>query len=133
MTLQARGFVFERIAGSRVVAAPAALDAARWPQGALAWRIAPDEVFVTTAISREVVDDPHAIVEPDDGFVGVWVDAGRALDFLERSCQWELPDERPAWAQGAVAGLPVKLWIEPDRVWIIVPAPYARDLEERLS
>ena len=133
MIPQARDFVFERIEGVRVVASPAALEAAHWPQGALSWRLAPDEVFVTAAVPADIVDDPHAIVEPDDGFMGAWVDAGRALDFLERSCEWELPRERPAWAQGAVAGLPVKLWIEHDRVWFIVPAPYARDLLERLS
>lgn len=125
--------MFERIAGSRVVAAPEAIDAARWPQGALACRIAPDEVFVTPPVSRGVVDDPHGIVEPDDGFVGVWIDAGRALDFLERTCEWELPQGRPAWAQGAVAGLPVKLWLDHERVLVLVPAPYARDLEERLA
>jgi hypothetical protein len=133
MIPQGRGSVFERIEGCRVVASPAALDAARWPPGALSWRLAPDEVFVTAVVSAETVNDPHAIVEPDDGFMGVWVDAGRALDFLERSCPWELPDQRPAWAQGSVAGLPVKLWLDHDRVMFVVPAPYAHDLEERLS
>ena len=119
--------------GSRVVASPAALDAGRWPRGAQIWRLAPDEAFITTAVVEDMFDDPHAIVEPDDGFVGAWVDADRALDFLERSCAWELPSERPAQAQGAVAGLPVKVWLERDRVLFLVPAPYARDLEERMS
>ena len=133
MIPMAHGFVFERLEGSRVVAAPAALDAARWPAGARSWRLAPDEVFVTAVVSADAVNDPHAIVEPDDGFVGVWLETRQALDFLERTCRWELPDERPACAQGAIAGLPVKLWIDRDRVWFVVPAPYARDLEERLS
>lgn len=133
MIPQARGFVFERIEGSRVVATPTALDAARWPDGARSFRTAPDEVFVTAAISADMVDDPHAIVETDDGFMGAWVEADRALDFLERSCEWELPSERPAWAQGAVAGVPVKLWLDRDRVLFVVPAPYAHDLEDRLS
>src|SRR5215510_10733535 len=91
MIPMAPDFVFERIEGSRVVAAPAALDTARWPRSARAWRVAPDEVFVMTAISADMVDDPHAIIEPDGGFVGVWVDADRALGFIERSCAWELP------------------------------------------
>ncbi len=125
--------MLERIAGTRVVASPAALDATRWPSGALAWRVAPDEVFVTAAVSAESINDPHAIVEPDAGFVGAWVDADRARGLLERSCEWELPAERPALAQGAVAGLPVKLWLEHDRVMFVVAAPYARDFEERLS
>lgn len=120
----------KRFAATRIVATPAALDAARWPQDALALRIAPDEVLVTAAVSAEIVNDPHAIVVPDAGFAGVWIDADEALDFLERSCEWELPAARPAFAQGAVAGLPVKLWFEQERVLFIVPAPYAADLEE---
>ena len=121
------------IAATRIVATPAALDAAAWPQGALALRVAPDEALVTAAITADMVDDPHAIVEHDTGFVGAWVESDEALDFLERSCEWELPRERPAFAQGSVAGLPVKLWLEEDRVLFLVPVPYATDLEERMS
>lgn len=123
----------KRLSATRIVATPAALDAARWPHDALALRIAPDEVLIFSAVSAEIVNDPHAIVVPDAGFAGVWVDADEALDFLERSCEWELPSARPAFAQGAVAGLPMKLWFEEDRVLFIVPAPYATDFEERMS
>lgn len=129
--------VMERIVATRIVAVPAALDAIAWPQDApreaLALRIAPDEMLVTTAVTADVVDDPHAIVATDAGFAGVWIASGEALNFLERSCEWELPRERPAFAQGAVAGLPVKLWFEEDRVLFLVPAPYATELEERMS
>lgn len=121
------------IAATRIVATPAALDAVTWPQDALVLRIAPDEVLVTAAVNGDIVEDSHAIVAPDAGFVGAWVAAEEALAFLERACEWELPGERPAFAQGAVAGLPVKLWFEEDRVLFIVPAPFALDLEERLS
>ena len=38
----------------------------------------------------------------------------------------------PAFAQGAVADIPVKLWFEDDEVLIITPAPLAADLAERL-
>ena len=129
--------VVERIEATRIVAAPAALDALAWPQDAppetLILRIAPDEMLITTTLTADVVDDPHAILATDAGFAGVWVAIGEALDFLGRSCEWELPRERPAFAQGAVAGLPVKLWFEEDRVLFLVPAPYATDLEERMS
>lgn len=121
------------IQATRIVATPAALDAAVWPQDALALRIAPDEALVTTTVSADIVDDPHAIVAPDAGFVGAWVGADEALEFLERCCEWEIPRERPAFAQGAVAGLPVKLWLEEERVLFLVPAPYAADLEEHMS
>jgi len=121
------------IQATRIVATPAALDAAVWPQDALALCIAPDEALVTTTVSADIVDDPHAIVAPDAGFVGAWVGADEALEFLERCCEWEIPRERPAFAQGAVAGLPVKLWLEEERVLFLVPAPYAADLEEHMS
>jgi len=111
----------------------AVLDAAVWPQNTLALRIAPDEVFVMPAISADFVNDQHAIVAPDAGFAGAWIVSDEALEFLQRSCEWELPRERPAFAQGAVAGLPVKLWLEADRVLFLVPAPYATDLEERMA
>lgn len=123
----------KRIPAARIVATPAALDAAIWPQDALALRIAPDEMLVTAAITADMVDDPHAIVDHDAGFAGAWVASDEALDFLERSCEWELPRERPAFAQGSVAGLPVKLWLEEDRLLFLVPASYAADLEERMS
>lgn len=124
----------ERLEATRVAATPAALDAARWPEGARVLRLAPDEALVLAAVGPEVVaDDPFAIVEPESGFSGIWLPAAEALDVLARTCAWELPRARPAFAQGAVADLPVKLWFEEERVLFVVPAPYAEDLAERLS
>lgn len=121
-----------RIKGTRIVATPAALDTARWPADALALRLAADEMFVTATVSASAVADPHAIVAPDGGFVGAWLPLAEALDLLERTCEWELPHARPAFAQGMVAGLPVKLWFEAERVLFVVAAPYATDLAERM-
>ena len=115
----------ERFRLIHIVASPAALDKAEY------LRIAPDEALAFAA--PEYIDDPYAIVEPDDGYAGLWLDAQEAEKFLARACEWELPPHRPAFAQGAVAGLPAKLWIERDRMLILVPAPYAADLEERLA
>lgn len=124
--------VLNRIQGTRIVAAPAALDAVRWPDGALVMRLAADEVFVTAPVAVDALADPHAIVAPDAGFVGLWLSTAEALDFLERTCEWEVPQARPAFAQGMVAGLPVKLWLTEERILLLVPAPYATDLQERL-
>ncbi len=124
--------VVERLNGTRIVAMPAAINTATWPKGALAFRLAPDEVLVTTTVAASVVDDAHAIVERETGFSAAWVDNAEAMDFLERECDWELPRERPAFAQGMVAGLPLKLWFEQDRVLMVVASPYAADLAERL-
>lgn len=131
----------KRISATRIVATPAALDAAVWANGngkddgkdALAWRIAPDEMLVTGKVTSDLIDDPYAIVVPDAGFVGAWLAPDEAFEFLERECEWEVPRERPVLAQGAVAGLPAKLWLEEERVLIMVPAPYAADLKERMS
>lgn len=122
-----------RIKGTRIVATPAALDTARWPGDALVLRLAADEAFVAADVSASAVADPHAIVAPDGGFVGAWLPMAEALDFLERTCEWELPHARPAFAQGMVAGLPVKLCFEAERVLVVVAAPYANDLAERMA
>ena len=58
----------EPVDGLRVVATPAALDAARWSgDGVDVLRIAPDEAFAIGATGVEV-DDPDAIVEAEAGF-----------------------------------------------------------------
>ena len=124
---------FRPFPATRVVAACAALDAAAWPAGALALRLAPDEALVFLAVSEVAVADPHAIINYEGGFQGAWVPAQVALAFLERACVWELPSTRPAFAQGAVASIPVKLWFETDRVLFLVPAPFAVDLQDRLA
>ena len=128
--------VLKRIAATRIVATPAALDAADIPQSSLALRFAPDELFVTPPLHHEsviLIHDPHAIVISEGGFAGTWLPAYEAADFLARNCEWEVPDGRPAFAQGAVAGIPTKLWLEDDQVLFIVPAPYAVDFAERMQ
>ena len=128
-----------RIAGTRIVAAPAALDAALaaglWPKTRIALRFAPDELFVTGAVSPAAILalDPHAIVSPEGGYAGVWLPMAIALDLLARTCEWAPPGARPAIAQGMVAGLPLKLWFEARRVLFLLPAPYAQEFEERMG
>ncbi len=152
--------VFEPVAGLRVIADPAALDGARWSpvrpgarptarRSVTVLRFAPDDAF---AIGAETVDldDEHAIVELEAGFVA----ARLPLDVVARHVEWALPTERPAFAQGSVAAVPAKLWIEagdggpggPDRregrdgpddrhsdeVLLLTAAAYAHDLAERL-
>ena len=75
----------------------------------------------------------HAIVERETSFTSAWVETEEATRFLQRACPWALPTERPAFAQGAVAEIPVKLWFEEASVRFVVPAAYAADLEERMT
>lgn len=127
--------VLEPMIATRIVATPAALDAVAWPAVAVVLRVAPDEVIVLADVGQDLIlpYDLHAIVVAETGLASVWLATAEALDFLERACEWELPRQRPAFAQGAVAGLPLKLWFETGRVLFIVPAPFAADLEERLA
>ncbi len=123
---------FSRLEATRIVAVPAALDRLALGPSELGFRLAPDELLLVPSNAHVAIDDPHAIVELDTGFAGAWVAIDEALSFLERACSWPIPTARPAFAQGAVAGLPVKLWLETDRVLFVVPAPFAADFEARL-
>ena len=63
----------DRLRGVRVVADPAALDRAAWAgDDVTVLRLAPDDAFAIGATSV-TIDDEDAIVEDEDGFVGVWL------------------------------------------------------------
>ena len=66
-------------------------------------------------------------------FAGVWVEADEALAFLARACEWELPEKRPCLAQGSVAGVATKVWLDVDKVLFVVQAPYAAEFAERMG
>jgi hypothetical protein len=119
----------DRLRGLRVVADPAALDAARW-QGTdiTVLRLAPDDAFAIGAESVEV-DDEHAIVESEPGFAGAWL----PLETVAHHVEWSLPRERPALAQGAVAQVPARVWLPDDGdALLITAAAYADELASRL-
>jgi hypothetical protein len=123
----------ERIACLRVLADPAALDAARWsnqdggPVRVL--RVAPDESIAIGALTVELADE-HAIVVEEHGFVG----ARCALAEIGRHIDWPFPTARPVFVQGAVAGVPAKLLLlDDDSADLVVAAAYAHDLADRLG
>ena len=119
----------DRLRGIRVVADPASLDRAPWAgDGITVLRFAPDDAFAVGATGVDV-DDEHAIVEDEVGFVGVWLDPAEVEPHLE----WPLPAERPALAQGSIAGVPAKLWLPDDGdALLVTAAAYADDLASRL-
>ena len=45
--------------------------------------------------------------------------------------EFRLPAERPALAQGKVAGVPAKLLLDDDSALLVVQTAYAADLEAR--
>ncbi len=122
----------KRLTLSRVVANPAALDAVKFG-AALIFRVAPDEMFVMGTVNSADITDDYAIITKEASLSGVWLEEINALHFLEHECAWEIPAERPVYAQGMVAHLPVKLYFEGARVLIMTAVPFAYDLAQRLG
>jgi hypothetical protein len=120
----------DRLRGVRVVGDPASLDRADWHGDDVAvLRFAPDDAFGLGARAVDT-DDEHAIVEDEAGFVGAWLDPA----VVEPHTEWPLPTERPALAQGSIAGVPAKLWLPADGdALLLTAAAYARELETRLG
>ena len=116
----------EQLSAWRVAASSSALDQVSWPEGALVLRLAPDEVLVMGE-TEPVIDDPYAVIEPDGGWAALELDPGAAGSLFAANCEWEVPAQ--GLGQGLVAGVPAKVWVEPDRVLVIVPAPLAHELE----
>jgi len=119
----------EPLTGVRVVASPAALDALAWPDGVTPLRLAADDLFALGATTAELT---AALVEEERGFVGWWLTVEELHDHLLEHLDWPLPAERPALAQGLIAGVPAKLWLTHDRVLLLTSAAYAHELMERL-
>ena len=123
--------VLEPVDGVRVVAAPAALDGARWAGGDVdVVRIAPDEALGIGATGVEV-DDPEAIVEPEGGFAVALLD-GIEVAALAAHMDWALPGDAGTVAQGKIAGVPAKVLVG-DPTLLITNAAYADELGRRLG
>jgi hypothetical protein len=124
----------ERLPVTRVVATPSALDALALPAH-LMLRTAPDELLIQPPVPSEALAlaDTHALVIEDCGFAGIWLDAAHAQAFLEAACEWAPPTGRPAFAQGAVAGVATRLYFEDQRVLLLIPAPMMHDFADALA
>jgi hypothetical protein len=129
-----------RAPGTRVVAAPEAIDHAVWHDDGpgpeefepLILRFAPDDVLAIGATGVEV-DDPHAIVEHEVGYMALMFPADEFVDMVVPRLEWPAPMERPAFAQGAIAGVPAKLYLDSTGAAIVlVLASYLDDLLARL-
>ena len=119
----------EPVEAWRVVATPAAIDAARWLGDDVdVLRIAPDEALGIGAESVDI-DDPDAIVEAESGFSVALL---TAEDELQVRChvEWQ-PGEAGSPAQGKVAGVPATLLVG-DPTVLVVQTAYADELTRRL-
>ena len=120
----------EPVDGLRVVAASAALDAARWNgDGVDVVRIAPDEAFAIGA-TRADVGDPDAIVEAEAGFAVAFLGMDDVAA-LAAHVDWPIPTAAGAVAQGKIAGVPAKLVIG-DPTLLVVQSAYAAEIRARL-
>jgi hypothetical protein len=126
---------FETLVGTRIAADPATLDRIVVAEGAVVLRFAPDEVFTMGPNPGGEVDEdfPNAIVVRETGFVGCWLTSDELAIQVVPHIDWALPAGLPALAQGLVAGVPAKLWLESGRALLLCAAPYAFELAERLG
>jgi hypothetical protein len=124
----------EPMHGLRVVADPAALDRASWrgDRDVTVLRLAPDDALAVGARAVDIVDE-HAIIEEEAGFVGAWLTAEEFEAWVLPRIEWPLPEDRPAVAQGSVAGVPSKLWLRvTGGALLVAPAAFADELAGRL-
>ncbi len=128
----------ERFDSTHIIALPNALDrlemdALDLADDVIPMRFASDELVLLGHTSAIDVDDPHAIVVRDGSWHGEWLSASQSELLLRAECAWAVPERRPAFAQGLVAGLPAKLWFEPERTLVVVTQARAVDFAERLA
>jgi hypothetical protein len=117
----------------RVVATPAALDAARWEGDDVdVVRLSPDEALGLGATGVQV-DDPDAIVEQEAGFSSARLTASQLLDVVAH-IEWEVPDSGAgrSVAQGKIAGTPAKL-VTGEPTVLVVQTCHVDDLRARLG
>jgi hypothetical protein len=123
----------ETLVGTRVVAAPASLDAcvAALPPTMDALRFATDEVLLVGKGQIEL-DDEYAIVEREVGFSYFRFTPPQFAQLVTHRLEWTLPTARPALAQGRLMAIPVKIWLTADRVMLICPTAFVHELQDRL-
>jgi hypothetical protein len=126
--------------GVRVVASPEAIETAEWQDAGpgrehfepLVLRFAPDEAFAIGATGVRI-DDPDAITEAEVGYVAMMFPVDEFIDFVVPRIEWPAPATRPAFAQGSIAGVPAKLYIDSTgAATVFVLAAYLDDLLSRL-
>lgn len=104
-------------------------------------RVARDEAWLIggrperaelAALVRSRFGKDALVVDQSDGWA-VWsVEGDRALESLRRLMAAPIPFERPAFVQGAIAGVAGKVYLRSDALFIMVPAPVGHHLGQRL-
>lgn len=124
--------MFDPIHLTRVVSTPAALDGIATAGSVL--RTAPDEALVLDAGPDDIdLSDPHALIAADPGWMAAWLQHDTLERLLRHGAEWRPGVTRPTLAQGLLFQLPVKVWVEDERVLLLVPHTLAGDLARRIE
>jgi sarcosine oxidase gamma subunit len=125
-------------------AAASALDAWSAPHDACVARVARDELWVVgpraerCALFHGVEHSMRAlapdalVVDQTDGWTGWSIGGAKASHALARLTVIPLNQPAPAFLQGAVAGVPAKVFTTATDYLVFVPAPVGHHLRERL-
>ncbi|MEO7793670.1 MAG: hypothetical protein ABIV06_02765 [Thermoanaerobaculia bacterium] len=125
-------------------ASAAALEALAVPAGVHALRVASDELLWLAAPERAdellrratahfaVLEPGALVVDQSDGWTIFALPGDEGLLALRQLAVFPLPERRPAFLQGAVAGGSAKLLLLPGVVHLLVPFPLRDHVERRL-
>lgn len=125
-------------------ASAATLDALPSPRAAHSCRIAPEELWLVAAqfegnaILSSVAgyltaQEPSALaIDQSDGWVVRSLFGDDALNVLAQLCVFRLPDMRPEFVQGSVAGAPAKVLLLFGSAHVFVPYPLRHFVDSRL-
>jgi hypothetical protein len=78
------------------------------------------------------VDPDSTVVDQTDGWSAWSITGPDRTAVLKRLSAIPVPAERPAFLQGAVAEVPAKALLQPDRLLLLAPAPLAHHLSSRM-
>lgn len=125
-------------------AGASALDALAVPAGVHACRVAPDELVLLAAPQQAgellrrasahlaVVAPGALVVDQSDGWAIFSLPGDEGMQTLRQLTLFALPERRPAFVQGAVAGGSARLLLLPGVVLLMVPFALRDHLERRL-
>jgi hypothetical protein len=121
-----------RIELPTVVTVLASTEACDGVEAASMLRVASGEVMVIGADASAVTTgEPAALIaDVSDAWVAFVIDGDDAPDVFARLSELVLPSE--GWVQGEVAHAACKVFVEPGRITMYVPAMLATHIEERI-
>lgn len=124
-------------------AEPNVLDMLRRPKGAMAFRIAVEEIIcisaraegaaVLAALSADLASmDPHALMlDRSDAWAVFTLSGPDRANAFARLCTTPLP-QPPAFLQGDIAAVPAKAVIQNDRIHLMVNSTLGDHLRQRI-